>query len=688
MNILKTIIVNLIVIAYVSAQDLCPPALLNTLFYDEKVELDWVQMSSYGDVLFDECFAVCSTATENFEIVNVDSCGACSGGWFRYSDGTVADCGTGMFPCDDGGDDDNSAYAGYSGTDSTTEMYAPVDSRLIFGPIDLSNYTAAYIEFIEAYTYPEDANDSNMVEVSIDGGETWEVAYVSDPGYVGNDFWFNTLDISMVAGNEVWVAFRYYDSVGYGEGWFVDDIRVWGGDTGDGDICGTFQNYNVYMDGSLIGTTEMEAYTAEGLENGVEYCFEIKTVYEEGESEASHEACATPMGPFQVEPLSLNFPELEDGEYQEMTFDLINFDTVDYDFNIFSTQVEDLTTVGQDLLADDFNSGGFMNLADAAGAFDAVWAVNDSAGASSTYLVYPTPADGGTFAFVNDDAIGDGSLATNAWLVSNEITLSGTESVFLMADIFYPQPDGPCHYQGLYSDEFHVLFSVDNGTNWEVVDTTMSTGWNDWSSYLYNLTPLLNGATSLTIAFVYDDCAGNWGYGVGLDNVAIKEDFMLTWLTLSPYAGRVYAAGSINDTVTVTVGAYGAYFGMQVQDNAVINAGQYELTVAIGVGVTVSADEHGLTPESFELYQNFPNPFNPETVIQFDVAKRTEMNISVYNLLGQRVKTLLNKNMETGTYTLKWNGRDDTGSMLPSGMYFYELKSPLFTSVKKLVLVR
>ena len=216
-----------------------------------------------------------------------------------------------------------------------------------------------------------DANDSNMVEVSTDSGETWEVVYVSDPGDVGYDFWFNTLDISMVAGNEVWVAFRYYDSVGYGEGWFVDDIRVWGGDTGDGDICGTFQNYNVYMDGSLIGTTEMEAYTAEGLENGVEYCFKIKTVYEEGESEASHEACATPMGRFQVEPLSLNFPELEDGEYQEMTFDLINFDTVDYDFNIFSTQVEDLTTVGQDLLADDFNSGGFMNLADAAGAFDA-----------------------------------------------------------------------------------------------------------------------------------------------------------------------------------------------------------------------------------------------------------------------------------------------------------------------------
>ena len=155
-------------------------------------------------------------------------------------------------------------------------------------------------------------------------------------------------DISYFAGNVVWVAFRYYDSIGYGESWFVDDIRIWGGDTGDGDICGTFQNYNVYMDGSLIGTTEMEAYTAEGLENGVEYCFEIKTVYEEGESEASHEACATPMGPFQVEPLSLNFPELEDGEYQEMTFDLINFDTLEK--HVKTVNLEELLSIFPDML--------------------------------------------------------------------------------------------------------------------------------------------------------------------------------------------------------------------------------------------------------------------------------------------------------------------------------------------------
>ena len=79
-------------------------------------------------------------------VAHVDSsCGACSGGWFRFSDGSEADCGEGMYPCQDGGTDDFSAYAGYSGTDSTTEMYAPVDSRLITNEIDLTGYFQLFI---------------------------------------------------------------------------------------------------------------------------------------------------------------------------------------------------------------------------------------------------------------------------------------------------------------------------------------------------------------------------------------------------------------------------------------------------------------------------------------------------------------------------------------------------------------
>ena len=286
----------------VFAQELCPPIFAEAIFYDEKIDLTWMQSNNFGELLYDECFSNCSTASQTMTVVHIDSCGACSGGWFRYSDGTDADCGEGMWPCEDGGDDTYSAYAGYSGIDSTTDVYAPVDSRLITHEIDLTNFTAAYLEFNEAYSYPGDATDSNMVEISLDGGETWELIHVSNPWEVSEFYVFNTIDISLYAGNIILIAFRYYDSIGYGESWFVDDIKVWGGDLGQGDqigsLCGTFLDYNIYMDGELIGTTVLEEFTVEGLTNGTEYCFQMSSNYEEGESSLSSEVCAVPLGPF------------------------------------------------------------------------------------------------------------------------------------------------------------------------------------------------------------------------------------------------------------------------------------------------------------------------------------------------------------------------------------------------------
>jgi hypothetical protein len=130
-----------------------------------------------------------------------------------------------MYPCDDGGEDDFSAYAGYSGTDTTTGLYAPVNSRLI-GSADLTNYTAAYIEFKEAYNYPADASANNYLEVSVDGGMSWDSVYVSYPDSIGDYYWFNTVDISEYAGSEIMFAFRYYCTLGYGESWYMVEMLV------------------------------------------------------------------------------------------------------------------------------------------------------------------------------------------------------------------------------------------------------------------------------------------------------------------------------------------------------------------------------------------------------------------------------------------------------------------------------
>ncbi|MDE0742090.1 MAG: choice-of-anchor J domain-containing protein, partial [Candidatus Poseidoniia archaeon] len=317
MRALNVILISFFITAAGFSQSLCPPAYLDALSFNEEVFLSWVQTEDYGDVLYDECFPVCSLAIEEMEIVNDVDNG--TGGWFRYSDSTAVDCGEGMFPCDDGGDDDFSAYASYTQSDTI-----PIDSRLISETIDLTNYTAAYIEFIETYTYSEDANDSNMVEVSTDGGETWSVVYSSLPLEVEDDIWFNTVDISEFAGNEIKIAFRYYDSSGYGEEWFVDEISVSGSESADYAGCGTFQNYNIYVDGVLAGSTEDSWYTVTQLENETEYSFEIKSVYAEGESEASSSEYATPRGPFQVNPLSFSFDALSFGEYQEAIMTIEN----------------------------------------------------------------------------------------------------------------------------------------------------------------------------------------------------------------------------------------------------------------------------------------------------------------------------------------------------------------------------
>ena len=106
------------------------------------------------------------------------------------------------------------------------------------------------------------------------------------------------------------------------------------------------------------------------------------------------------------------------------------------------------------------------------------------------------------------------------------------------------------------------------------------------------------------------------------------------------------------------------------------------------MGVEVAIDDSGITPFEFALHQNYPNPFNPETNIQIDVAEKSHVTVAIFNIMGQKVATLVNGTMDQGIYHIRWSGLSDQGISLPSGMYFYEMKSPAYHSVKKLVLVK
>jgi len=108
----------------------------------------------------------------------------------------------------------------------------------------------------------------------------------------------------------------------------------------------------------------------------------------------------------------------------------------------------------------------------------------------------------------------------------------------------------------------------------------------------------------------------------------------------------------------------------------------FDAGYALGVG-----DETGI-PDVFALHQNFPNPFNPVTNIRFDVPKDGLVQIAIYNVLGQKVHTLVNQSMKAGYHSAIWNGTNDQGKPLASGMYIYQIQAKGFTAVKKLVLMK
>ncbi len=93
-------------------------------------------------------------------------------------------------------------------------------------------------------------------------------------------------------------------------------------------------------------------------------------------------------------------------------------------------------------------------------------------------------------------------------------------------------------------------------------------------------------------------------------------------------------------------------------------------------------------PEQYKLSQNYPNPFNPETKIEFNIAKEGYVKVVVYNILGQKIRTLLNQDFKAGSYSVTWNGKDDFGRQVSTGAYLYSLETESFKSTKKMILMK
>jgi uncharacterized repeat protein (TIGR01451 family) len=93
-------------------------------------------------------------------------------------------------------------------------------------------------------------------------------------------------------------------------------------------------------------------------------------------------------------------------------------------------------------------------------------------------------------------------------------------------------------------------------------------------------------------------------------------------------------------------------------------------------------------PEAYSLEQNYPNPFNGETVIAFHLKQSGYVDVSIFNVLGQKVKTLASQQMDAGSFSIKWDGSNEQGMMVQSGIYFYVLQTSEFRQVKKMQMIK
>ncbi|MSS73884.1 MAG: T9SS type A sorting domain-containing protein [Candidatus Latescibacteria bacterium] len=120
-----------------------------------------------------------------------------------------------------------------------------------------------------------------------------------------------------------------------------------------------------------------------------------------------------------------------------------------------------------------------------------------------------------------------------------------------------------------------------------------------------------------------------------------------------------------------------------------INGGRrIGLTLEVGGPATLASAEEGGGGNDLALNQNYPNPFNPETAIRYELPRATNVRMTIYNAQGQAVRTLVDGPRPAGAQAVRWDGRDDRGRGVASGIYYYRLEAAGFSETQKMLLLK
>jgi glucose/arabinose dehydrogenase len=168
-------------------------------------------------------------------------------------------------------------------------------------------------------------------------------------------------------------------------------------------------------------------------------------------------------------------------------------------------------------------------------------------------------------------------------------------------------------------------------------------------------------------AYIYADYCSGFVWMLRYNNGTVTSDSLLTQKSILISS---FGVDQNNELYVVQTAAAGKIY-------------RFNKSPLAGIG-----NQETNNPEKYSLEQNYPNPFNPVTKINYSVPERSLVNLSIYDISGKLIRTIVNTYLQKGNYEFTWNATDDNGRQLSSGIYFYSLHSDKFSETKRMVLLK
>ena len=235
----------------------------------------------------------------------------------------------------------------------------------------------------------------------------------------------------------------------------------------------------------------------------------------------------------------------------------------------------------------------------------------------------------------------------------------------------------------VYSDEDLIGGSI--GVRWVNTNMQVDTAYAD---------PVLENGFNLVVALYESDSkavtnanyrfiTGGAALGAGIPAEPSGRRLWATYDYVLSTWGGIDNDGIRLDTSEFSPGSAFLLVGVGTNFQPV-----WEGEIIYGNPAGVRFVEESTLPNHFSLGQNYPNPFNPTTDISFDIPVNSHVNLTVYNVLGQEVKRIINRDMAAGRYVATWDGKTQSGKAVSSGVYFYKLEAGDFSDTKKMMILK